>query len=102
MNIRPRYKHKIEHSIPRNKLEGIGIPTGLLDCEGNQIFTGDIVCLISTPYYYGPVMWNRYQEQYGIFMSLKRYADPFDVENYGKFIRIPLDNGMRMNIRKIG
>lgn len=102
MKNRPRYKHKMIHSIPRSKLENIGLPTGLLDCEGNQIFTGEVVYLISNPYYFGPVMWNRYQDEYGIFMGFQKYMDPFDTESYGKFIRIPSDNGMRMDIKKKG
>ena len=90
---------KIKHyPIPHNKKERIGISTGLLDCNRNEILTGDNIHLKGTSYE-GPVMWNRHQKCYGIFMGLW-YEDknPMNPDCYGKFIRIPADNGMRMEL----
>lgn len=101
MKIRPRYKKKISNAIPRDKKENIGVFTGLLDMNKENIYSGDYVQLISNSYYKGPVMWNRYQKKWGIFMGVKKYSDPLDPNNYGKFIAIPLDNGMRMDLLKI-
>ena len=90
-----RIKH---YSIPRTTKERIGIPTGLLDCNRNEILTGDYIHLKGTDYE-GPVMWNRYKNCYGIFMGLwYGNNDQFDPDCYGKFIKIPKDNGMRMEL----
>lgn len=44
-------------------------------------------------------MWNRYQKCYGIFMGLwYKNMDPMNPDCYGKFIKIPQDNGMRMEL----
>lgn len=103
MKQRPRYERKLKSwkGIPRDKRENTGINTGLLDCEGKIIISGDYVCLRSNPKYYGPVFWNRYQECWGIHMGYwDKGKDPNDPESYGKFIKIPSDNGMRMDIMK--
>lgn len=42
-------------------------------------------------------MYNRYQGAFGVFMGCW-YGDPRDPESYGKFIKIPKDNGMRMEL----
>ena len=44
-------------------------------------------------------MWNRYQKCYGIFMGLwYKNMDPMNPDCYEKFIKIPQDNGMRMEL----
>lgn len=93
-------------AIPRSKKERIGQPTGLLDCHRNEIMTGDIVRLKGNSYrcpVKGPVMWNRYCDRYGIFLDYSLwYGDnPYDPDCYGKFIEIPLDNGMRMELELV-
>lgn len=87
--------------IPRNKKERIGEPTGLLDCERHEILTGDFVAIAGTDYS-GPVMWNRKQSCYGVFMGLwYRDRNPYNPDCYGKFICVPRDNGMRMQLKRI-
>lgn len=94
-------ERKYHKKIPRSKKERIGLSTGLLDCNGNEILTGDTVHLIGTNYT-GPVMWNRNQNAYGIFMGLwPSFQNPFDPDCYGKFIPIPADNGMRMQLKQL-
>lgn len=86
--------------VPKSKKERIGEPTGLLDRERSEILTGDFIRIVGTGYR-GPVMWNRYQECYGVFMGLWYLdKDPYNPDCYGKFIRIPKDNGMRMELER--
>jgi hypothetical protein len=84
--------------IPHDKREGIGIPTGLLNCNKEEILTGDYVKLKDTDIS-GPVLYNRYQECFGIFYGCW-YSDknPLNPDSYGKFISIPTDQGMRMEL----
>ncbi len=84
--------------IPRSKKERIGIPTGLLNSERQEIFTGDFIRL-RTKGYEGPLMWNRNYNCYGIFFGLW-YLDknPYNPDCYGKFWAVPSDNGMRMEL----
>lgn len=90
---------KIKHKkIPHSKKERIGIPTNLLNCEGDEILTGDHIHLKGTDYE-GPVMWNRHQDMFGIFMGCWYYdRDQYNPDCYGKFIGIKNDNGMRMEL----
>lgn len=92
MNTRNREKRR----IGRDKRENLGVNTHLLNVDGNEIITGDII-KISNTNYEGPVMHNRYQGAFGVFMGCW-YGDPRDPESYGKFIKIPKDNGMRMEL----
>lgn len=84
--------------IPHCKKERTGIPTGLLNCNKEEILTGDYIHLKGTNYE-GPVMWNRHYDCFGIFMGLW-YLDknPLNPDCYGKFISIPKDTGMRMEL----
>lgn len=87
--------------VPKSKKERIGQQTGLLDNKRREILTGDFVHIVGTDHR-GPVMWNRNQNCYGVFMGLwYRDCNPYDPDCYGKFIRIPRDNGMRMQIERI-
>lgn len=92
--------------VPRSKKERIGLPTGLLDRNRIEIMTGDIVRLKGTTYrcpVKGPVMWNRHYNTYGIFLDYSLwYGDnPYDPDCYGKFVEIPADNGMRMELELV-
>ena len=84
---------------PHSKLESTGMNTGLLDRNGNAIMTGDKVLLINSSID-GVVLYNRYAGQFGVFYSYSMwYGDnPNNPDSYGKFIAIPADNGMRMEI----
>lgn len=81
---------------PHSKMEKIGIPTGLFDKFGNEILSG---ARVHTPNYEGIVLYHRDIKAFGIFFGLW-YGDknPYDPDCYGKFILIPKDNGMRMQI----
>ncbi len=85
---------------PRSKKERIGVPTGLLDKEGNEIMSGANVRI--KPDYEGVVLYHRDMKSYGLFFGLW-YGDknPLDADCYGKYINIPADNGMRMEIEII-
>lgn len=87
--------------IPKSKKERIGQPTGLYDNERKEIMTGDVIHILGKDYK-GPVMWNRHQDAYGVFMGLwYGNQDPYDPDCYGKFIAIPKDNGMRMVLSRV-
>lgn len=86
---------------PKSKKERIGQPTGLFDCEGKEIMTGDFVRLRGAGYS-GPVMWHNAWRCYRIFMGLwYGDQDPYNPICYGKCIEIPADNGMRMSIERV-
>ena len=84
------------HNQPRSKFENIGQLTGLLDCNGEEIRTGDRYCYHDNN---GVVLWNREAGMYGLYYGLW-YGDknPMKAENYGKFDPIPSDNGARMQL----
>ena len=84
----------------KDKRESLGVNTHLLNCNGEEIITGDIIKFKHNDYE-GPVMWNRYQEAFGVFMGCW-YGDPYKPDSYGKFIQIPEDNGMRMELIPVG
>lgn len=87
----------------RDSRESIGQPTGLLDAEGDELCTGDFVKLDSRwDDESGPIFWNREQKCFGVFYGCW-YGDKdlFNPDCFGKFTRIPQDNGMRMLIHKI-
>ena len=94
-----RRTNRTSRPIPHSKLESVGIHTGLLDRRGNEIATGDRVLLVGSGIE-GIVLYNRYVGQFGIFYSYSMwYGDkPYNPDSYGKFIAIPTDNGMRMEI----
>lgn len=90
-----------QQTAPRSKLENIGQLTGLLDCNGDEIRTGDRYCFRKTKGEdeNGVVLWNRENGTYGLFYGCW-YGDknPMKADSYGKFIPIPADNGARMQL----
>ena len=82
--------------IPHSNKERIGIPTGLLNCKGNEIITGDYIKIENTNCI-GPVLYNRYRGAFGIcYGCWYLNKNPLNPDCYGKFISIPTDQGMRM------
>lgn len=99
LNTGRRKSKYISRFLPRTKYDRIGIPTGLLDMDGNEIKTGDTV-RFSGYYDDGIVLYHRGCKAYGLFFGLwYGEKDPYDADCYGKFIRIPADNGMRMELK---
>lgn len=92
-----RKRYQVRHS----KNERIGILTGLLDCEENEIKTGDYI-KVKGKHYDGIVLWHREQKCFGVFFGLW-YLDrnPYNADCYGKFVDIPNDQGMRMELLPI-
>ena len=98
---RGRRRNRKWRPIPRSKMDRIGIPTGLLDKFGNEIMSGAKIH-IDNHYYEGIVLWNRNYGCFGLHYGLwYGEKDPYDSDSYGKFIPIPKDNGMRMDIEII-
>jgi len=91
---------KSRYQIPRNRYENVGIVTSILDCNGTRLTTGDKIQLINNPYETGVFLFNTTYNCFGLFRGCW-YNDKneFDPRCYGKFIPIPKDNGMRMNIK---
>ena len=87
---------------PHSKFESVGINTGLLDRHGDEIITGDKVLLVNSNID-GVVLYNRYANKFGVFYSYSMWYGnkPYNPDSYGKFIAIPTDNGMRMEIEII-
>lgn len=93
--------YKKRYEIRHSKNERIGVPTGLIDCFGNEIRTGDYICFKNTGYD-GIVLWHRENRCFGVFFGLwYKGQDPYNADCYGKFIAIPLDQGMRMELLPI-
>lgn len=94
-------ERKKRYQVRHSKNERIGMMTGLLNCERNEIRTGDYIKIKGTDYN-GIVLWNRDQKCYGVFFGLW-YLDrnPYNADCYGKFIPIPNDQGMRMELLPI-
>ena len=84
---------------PRSRKEAIGQPTGLLDVNGDEILTGARYALKSkSGEEKGVILWNRAQNTYGLFSGLFYGENIMSSDSYGKFTRIPADNGMRMQL----
>lgn len=95
---------KIKFKKPgRSKNERIGLPTGLFDKNKKEIHTGDFIRYFCPDWEWkGIVLWHNEEKAFGIFMGCW-YLDKniYDSRCYGKFIKIPKDNGMRMNLEII-
>lgn len=84
----------------RDKRENCNVVTSLLDVNGNNIITGNLYEIKGKNHsYMGRVFYNRYQKAFGVFMGCW-YGDRniYNPDNYGKFIAIPKDNGMKNQI----
>ena len=90
-------KSKRIHGVTKGK---VGTRLGIMDKYGNGIAVGDEVKYFG---YRGIVLYNRHYDQYGIALiySLRNADDKYNVDSYGKFLHIPMDNGARMEIELI-
>lgn len=75
--------------------------TGLKDRDGNYLNTGDIIVVNNK--YKGVCLFNPNINGYACYFGF--WYPPFDmmnVQSYGKCVDIPQDNGMRMQIKRVG
>lgn len=79
----------------------IGTPLTLLDKNRETLFVGDTV---KYGEYKGILLYNHYSDEYGVAIDYSIWYgdDKYNIDSYGKFVRIPMDNGARMEIEKIG
>lgn len=78
----------------------IGTQLYILDKFGNSLSVGDE---IKYGKYKGILLYNYHYDQYGIALSDSMwYGDDIcNIDSYGKFIEIPMDNGARMELELI-
>lgn len=78
----------------------IGTLLNIMDKNKNNLFVGDEV---KYGEYKGVLLYNNNYEKYGIALDYSMWygEDKYDIDSYGKFIDIPMDNGARMEIELI-
>lgn len=64
------------------------------------IYVGDT---IKYDEYQGVILYNPDYRQYGVALDYSMWygTDKYNIDSYGKFISIPMDNGAKMEIEKI-
>ena len=82
----------------------IGTPLSIMDKEGNVLKVGDTVKYFRQ---IGVILYNPNcgrNGKYGVAISDSMwYGDnPYDIAAYGKFIEIPMDNGDKIHLEKLG
>jgi len=72
----------------------------LTDRFGNLLSVGDE---IKYGKYRGILLYNYHYEQYGVALDYSMWYgdDKYNIDSYGKFIEIPMDNGTRIELEKI-
>ena len=78
----------------------IGSQLCLMDRLDNLLSVGDEV---KYGEYEGILLYNPYYKQYGVALDYSMWYgdDKYNIDSYGKFIEIPMDNGARMELEKI-
>lgn len=78
----------------------IGTLLRLMDKNRELLSVGDTVRYGE---YKGVLLYNHHLEQYGVALDYSMWYgdDKYNIDSYGKFIEIPMDNGARMEIEKI-
>lgn len=92
-------KNRMYTRPEKSKLNRVGTDTGLLDMHNNHILVGDQV-FIPGSINKGIVLYNSNEKCFGIYYGAWYGDDLYDPNTYGKFIRIPSDNGMKMQLLK--
>ena len=79
----------------------IGIVLHLMDKNKERLSIGDTVRYGE---YRGVLLYNHHYDKYGIALDYSMWYgdDKYNIDSYGKFIEIPMDNGARMEIEKLG
>lgn len=74
----------------------IGELLGIQDKNGEWLLVGDKVRYGK---YIGRILYNHNSNRYELMLTYSRCGtDEFDVKSYGKSIRVPIDNGGRMEL----
>lgn len=78
----------------------IGTLLKIQDRNGEQLSVGDF---IQWGEYRGVILYNPNFEAYGLAVETSMWygTDKYDIESYGKFLSIPMDNGARIEIEKL-
>ena len=79
----------------------IGTVLHLMDKNKERLSIGDTVRYGE---YQGVLLYNHHYDQYGIALDYSMWYgdDKYSIDSYGKFVDIPMDNGARMEIEKLG
>lgn len=90
-------KSKRMNGVSKGKI-GTALP--IMDKNGNTLAVGD---RIRYSEYEGILLYNPAWKRYGVAIdgSLWYGDDPYNIDSYGKFMDIPMDNGARMEIEKL-
>ena len=77
----------------------VGTVLNLLDKNKETLCVGDFVKYSS---YQGILLYNHYSDEYGVALDYSMWYgdDKYNIDSYGKFLAIPMDNGARMEIEK--
>lgn len=80
--------------------EKIGTILGLMDKDRNFLVVGDD---IRYGKYQGTLLYEPERRGYGVALDYSMWYgdDKYNIDSYGKFIDIPMDNGARMEIELI-
>ena len=86
--------------INGTKNDKIGTQLCILDKFGNLLSVGD---KIKYGKYKGVLLYNYQYNQYGVVPddSMWYGDDKYNIDSYGKFIEIPMDNGAKMELEVI-
>ena len=78
----------------------VGTVLSLLDKNKETLCVGDFVKYSG---YHGILLYNHYSDEYGVALDYSMWYgdDKYNIDSYGKFLAIPMDNGARMEIEKL-
>jgi len=90
-------KSKRLHGTRKGK---IGTILGIQDKNKEYLVVGDTV---KYDKYKGVLLYNYHYDRYGIALDYSMWygEDKYNIDSYGKFIDIPMDNGVRMELEKL-
>lgn len=95
----------MNNHMKSNRISGsskgkFGTQLNLMDKNKNFLSVGDT---IQYGEYKGVLLYNHHYGQYGVALDSSMWygTDKYNIDSYGKFIAIPMDNGARMEIEKI-